>query len=190
MSQRRGCQGIDFRRHVDRGDGENGRRPCGRRARIVARPRSGCSNRTRRRIYRTQARIVIEDERSTAVAALDATDPVYWLTAWMDGRRLVLQLAIVLLAAVLALGASRSSLVALMCAGRVCCCRRPGPGARERSLVAPTGKRVARVAQRTRSWPSCRCWVMATVRARCSEWTKHRQPEWQTGWRSGVTPYP
>ena len=38
------------------------------------------------------------------------------LTAWMDGRRLVLQLAIVLLAAVLALGASRSSLVALMCA--------------------------------------------------------------------------
>lgn len=38
------------------------------------------------------------------------------LASWMDGRRLVLQLAIVMLAAVLALGASRSSLVALMCA--------------------------------------------------------------------------
>ena len=38
------------------------------------------------------------------------------LATWMDGRRLVLQLAVMLLAAVLALGASRSSLVALMCA--------------------------------------------------------------------------
>jgi O-antigen ligase len=38
------------------------------------------------------------------------------LTNWMDGRSLVLQLAIVMVAAVLALGASRSSLVALMCA--------------------------------------------------------------------------
>jgi O-antigen ligase len=45
--------------------------------------------------------------------------PANWrgrLATWMDGRRLVLQLAIVMLAAVLALGASRSSLVALMCA--------------------------------------------------------------------------
>jgi O-antigen ligase len=38
------------------------------------------------------------------------------LTTWMDGRSLVLRLAIIMLAAVLALGASRSSLVALMCA--------------------------------------------------------------------------
>ena len=29
-------------------------------------------------MYRTQARIVIQDERSTAVANLNATDPVYW----------------------------------------------------------------------------------------------------------------
>ena len=46
------------------------------------------------------------------------TPPPTWrarLAGWMDGRRLVLQLAIVMLAAVLALGASRSSLVALMC---------------------------------------------------------------------------
>jgi O-antigen ligase len=52
--------------------------------------------------------------RTTHVAVLPT-----WrarLAAWMDGRRLVLQLAIVLLAAVLALGASRSSLVALLCA--------------------------------------------------------------------------
>ncbi len=47
------------------------------------------------------------------------TPPPTWrarLAGWMDGRRLVLQLAIVMLAAVLALGASRSSLVALVCA--------------------------------------------------------------------------
>src|SRR4029453_1257592 len=38
------------------------------------------------------------------------------LARWMDGRRLVLQLAVVMLAATIALGASRSSLVALACA--------------------------------------------------------------------------
>jgi O-antigen ligase len=38
------------------------------------------------------------------------------LTAWMDGRTLVLLLAVVLLAAVIALGASRSAMVALACA--------------------------------------------------------------------------
>ena len=80
-----------------------------------------------------------------------ATTPPTWrarLAAWMDGRRLLLQLAIVLLAAVLALSASRSSLVALMCAAgyvavaglprvpvNTAASRRP-PSASRRSLTA------------------------------------------------------
>lgn len=51
------------------------------------------------------------------------------VAAWLDARRLVLQLAIVLLAAAVALGSSRSSLVALGCAAGYV------------ALAAPTGPR-------------------------------------------------
>jgi putative inorganic carbon (hco3(-)) transporter len=77
------------------------------------------------------------------------TPPPTWrarLAGSMDGRRLVLQLAIVMLAAVLALGASRSSPGCTHVRGRVCCCRWSCARTGARPVGAKAGKRVARVA--------------------------------------------
>ena len=53
----------------------------------------------------------------------------------LDGRRLIMQLAVVLLAVVIALGASRSTLVALACAAGYVALSGPGGGRRRLSLA-------------------------------------------------------
>ena len=58
------------------------------------------------------------------------------LAAWLDARRLVLQLAVILLAAAVALGSSRSSLVALGCAAGYVALAAPAGLRRRASLGA------------------------------------------------------